>query len=79
MIEIQAYFCSKHWTDKALGCTGIKKYNCRLMVYSESTCHYWCTLRNFGESREIHRSLADLYSLLLALALAAWVGSLPLE
>jgi hypothetical protein len=49
------------------------------MVSSESTRHYWCTLRKFGESHEIHPSLADLYSLLLALAFAALVGSLPLE
>jgi hypothetical protein len=48
-----------------MGCTGIKKYNCRLMVYSESTRHYWCTLRKFRESCEIHPPLADLYSLLI--------------
>jgi hypothetical protein len=50
-----------------------------LIVYSESTRHYWCTLRKFGESCEIHLPLVDLYSLLLAFALAARVGSLPLE
>jgi hypothetical protein len=47
------------------------------MVYSESTRHYWCTLRKFRESCEIHPPLADLHNLLLALALASQVGRLP--
>jgi hypothetical protein len=50
-----------------------------LMVYSESTRHYWCTLRKFGENCEIHPPLADLYSLLFISTLAAQVKSLPLE
>jgi hypothetical protein len=62
-----------------MGGTRIKKYNHRLMVYRESTRHYWRTLRKFGESREIHPPLADLYHLLLALALVVRVGCLPLE
>jgi hypothetical protein len=49
------------------------------MVYRESTRHYWCTLREFRESCEVHPPLADLYHLLLALALVVRVGCLPLE
>jgi hypothetical protein len=60
-----------------MGGTRIKKYNHGLMVDRESTRHYWRTLWEFGESREIHPPLADLYHLLLALA--AQVRCLPLE
>jgi hypothetical protein len=49
------------------------------MVYRESTRHYWRTLGEFEESREIHPPLADLYHLLLTLALVVRVGCLPLE
>jgi hypothetical protein len=49
------------------------------MVYEESTSHYWCTLGEFGEGCEVHPSLADLYHLLLALALVVQAGCLPLE
>jgi hypothetical protein len=62
-----------------MGCTRIKKYNHELMVYVESTHHYWRTLGEFRESREVHPPLADLYHLLLALALVVRVGCLPLE
>jgi hypothetical protein len=62
-----------------MGSTRIKKCNHRLMVDRESTRHYWRTLGEFGESREIHPPLADLYQLLLALALVVRVGCLPLE
>jgi hypothetical protein len=50
-----------------------------LMVDRESIRHYWCPFGEFGESGEVHPSLADLDHLLLALALASWVGCLPLE
>jgi hypothetical protein len=49
------------------------------MVDRESTRHYWRTLGEFGESGEVHPSLADLDHLLLALALAIQVGCFPLE
>jgi hypothetical protein len=49
------------------------------MVDRKSTRHYWCPLGEFGESGEVHPSLADLDHLLLALALADWIGCLPLE
>jgi hypothetical protein len=62
-----------------MGGTRIKKYNHGLMVERESTRHYWCPLGEFGESGEVHPSLADLDHLLLDLALADWVGCLPLE
>jgi hypothetical protein len=62
-----------------MGGTRIKKYNHGLMVDREITRHYWCPLGEFGESGEVHSSLADLDLLLLALALAGWVGCLPLE
>jgi hypothetical protein len=62
-----------------MGGTRIKKYNHGLMVYRESTCHYWHTLGEFGKSCEVHPSLANLYHLLLALTLVVWVGCLPLE
>jgi hypothetical protein len=62
-----------------MGCTRIEKYNHGLMVYRESTRHYWRTLGEFGESCEVHHPLADLYHLLLALALVVRVGCLPLE
>jgi hypothetical protein len=60
-------------------CTRIKKYNHELMVYRESTCHYWRTLGEFGESCEVHPPLADLHHLLLALAFVVRAGCLPLE
>jgi hypothetical protein len=62
-----------------MGCTRIEKYNHGLMVYGESTRHYWRTLGEFGESREVHSSLVDLDHLLLALALVVWAECLPLE
>jgi hypothetical protein len=62
-----------------MGGTRIKKYNHGLMVDRESTRHYWRTLGEFGESGEVHPSLADLYHLPLALDLAVRVGCLPLE
>jgi hypothetical protein len=62
-----------------MGGTRIKKYNHGLMVDRESTRHYWRTLEEFGESGEVHPSLADLYHLLLAFALVVRVGCLPLE
>jgi hypothetical protein len=62
-----------------MGGTRIKKNNHGLMVDRESTRHYWHTLREFGESCEVHPSLADLYHLLLALALVIWVECLPLK
>jgi hypothetical protein len=49
------------------------------MIDRESTCHYWRTLGEFGESSKVHPPLADLYHLLLALALVDRVGCLPLE
>jgi hypothetical protein len=60
-----------------MGCTRVKKYNHGLMVYRESTRHYWCTLGEFGESCEVYPPLADLHYLLLALIVR--VGWLPLE
>jgi hypothetical protein len=62
-----------------MGGTGIKKYNHELMVDRESTRHYWRILGEFGESGEVHPSLADLHHLLLAFALVVQVGCLPLE
>jgi hypothetical protein len=47
------------------------------MINRESTRHYWRTLGEFGESGEVHPSLADLAHLLLALAIR--VGGLSLE
>jgi hypothetical protein len=60
-------------------CTRIKKYNHELMVYRESTRHYWRTLGKFGESCEVHPPLADLYHMLLALPFVVRVGCFPLE
>jgi hypothetical protein len=62
-----------------MGGTRVKKNNYGVMVDRKSTRHYWCPLRKFGESGEVHSSLADLDHLPLALALADWVGCLPLE
>jgi hypothetical protein len=62
-----------------MGGPRVKKNNHGLVVDRESTRHYWCPLGEFGESGEIHPSLADLDHLLFALALAGWVGCLPLE
>jgi hypothetical protein len=62
-----------------MGCTRVKKYNHGLMVYRESTHHYWRTLGKFRESCEVHPPLADLHYLLLALALVVRVGWLRLE
>jgi hypothetical protein len=62
-----------------MGGTRIKKYNHGLMVNRESTRHYWRTLREFGESCEVHPPLADLYHLLVALALVVQVECLPLK
>jgi hypothetical protein len=61
-----------------MGCTGIKKYDHGLMIYKESTHHYWRTLGEFGESCEDHPPLADLYHLLLTLALIVRARCLPL-
>jgi hypothetical protein len=62
-----------------MGGTRVKKNNYGLMVDRENTRHYWCPFGEFGESGEVHPSLADLDHLFLALALADWVGCLPLE
>jgi hypothetical protein len=62
-----------------MGSTRIEKNNHELMVDRKSTRHYWCPIGEFGESSKVHPSLADLDHLLLALALACWVGCLPLE
>jgi hypothetical protein len=62
-----------------MGGTKVKKINYGLMVDRENTRHYWCPLGEFGESGEVHPSLTDLDHLFLALALADWVGCLPLE
>jgi hypothetical protein len=60
-----------------MGSTRVKKNKHGLVIDRESTRHYWCPLGEFGESGEIHPSLADLDHLLLALA--GWVRCLPLE
>jgi hypothetical protein len=52
-----------------MGGTRIKKNNQGLVVDRESTRYYWCPLGEFGESGEVHPSLADVDHLLLALAL----------
>jgi hypothetical protein len=62
-----------------MGGTGVKKNNYGVMVDRKSTRHYWCSLGKFGESGEVHPSLAVLDHLLLALVLAGWIGCLPLE
>jgi hypothetical protein len=62
-----------------MGGTRVKKNNYWVMVDRKSTRHYWCPFGEFGESGEVHPSLADLDYLLLALALVDWVGCLPLE
>jgi hypothetical protein len=62
-----------------MGGTRVKKNNYGLMVDRKSTRHYWCPLGEFGESGEVHPSLVDLDYLLPALALAGWIGCLPLE
>jgi hypothetical protein len=62
-----------------MGGTRVKKNNYGMMVDRKSTHHYWCSLGKFGESGEIHPSLADLDHLPLALTPAGWIGYLPLE
>jgi hypothetical protein len=62
-----------------MGGTRVKKNNYGLMVDRKSTRHYWCPFGEFGESGEVHPSLANLNYLLLALALAGWTRCLPLE
>jgi hypothetical protein len=62
-----------------MGGTRVKKNNYGVMVDRKSTRHYWCPLGKSGESGEVHPSLADLDHLLFALALAGWIGCLPLE
>jgi hypothetical protein len=62
-----------------MGGTRVKKNNYAVMVDRKNTRHYWCPLGEFGESGEVHPSLADLDHLPLALALAGWIGCLPLE
>jgi hypothetical protein len=60
-----------------MGNTRVKKNKYGLVVNRESTRHYRRTLWEFGESGEVHPSLADLDYLLLSLTLAGWVGCLP--
>jgi hypothetical protein len=60
-----------------MGSTRVKKNNHGLVVDRESTRHYWCPLGEFGESGQVHPSLADLDH--LPLALVGWIGCLPLE
>jgi hypothetical protein len=62
-----------------MGGTRVKKNNYWVMVDRKSTRHYWCPFGEFGKSGEVHPALADLYHLPLALALAGWIGCLPLE
>jgi hypothetical protein len=62
-----------------MGGTRVKKSNYGLMVDRKSTRHYWCPFGEFGESGEVHPSLADLDHLPLALTLAGWIECLALE
>jgi hypothetical protein len=62
-----------------MGGTRVKKNNYGLMVDRKSTRHYWYPLGKFRESGEVHPTLADLDHLPFALALAVWIGCLPLE
>jgi hypothetical protein len=62
-----------------MGSTRIKKNNHGLMVDRKNTRHYWYPFGKFGESGEVHPSLADLDHLPLALVLTGWIGCLPLE
>jgi hypothetical protein len=62
-----------------MGGTRVKKNKYGLIVDRESTRHYWRPFGEFGESGEVHPSLADLDHLLLAPALVSWIECLPLE
>jgi hypothetical protein len=62
-----------------MGGTSVKKNNYWVMVDRKCTRHYWFPFEEFGESGEVHPSLADLDHLPLALALAGWTECLPLE
>jgi hypothetical protein len=62
-----------------MGGTSIKKNNNGVMVDRKCTRHYRCPFGKFRESGEVHPSLADLDHLPLVLALAGWIGCLPME
>jgi hypothetical protein len=59
--------------------TRVKRNNNGVMVDRKCTRHYRCPFGEFGESGEVHLSLADLDHLPLVLALAGWIECLPLE
>ena len=78
MSKFQSYSCSTFITNKTMGCTRIKQYNCRLVIDRKCTRHNWCALRKFSKSSEVNISLPDLHDWLFTLALVILIRILTL-
>ena len=70
--------CPTFSTNKTMGCTRIKQYDCRLMINREYTRHNWCAFREFSKSSKIDFPLFDLHNLLFTLALIVLIRILTL-
>jgi hypothetical protein len=60
-----------------VGCTKIKKNDCRIIQNGEDTSHDGCSLRNVSHGGEVQPALPHLHLLPLALVLIG-ILSLPL-
>ena len=78
MNDIQTGSCSKHSTNEAMRCTGIKQDKGRLVMYRECTGHDWCTLGKLCHGGVVEPSLLHLEAWLLALVAVVVVGALAL-
>ena len=80
MNDTQTGSCSKHSTNEAMRCTGIKQDKDRLVMYKECTGHDGCTLGKLCHGGVVEPSLLHLEAWLLALVavVVVVVGALAL-
>ena len=78
MSKFQSYSCSTFITNKTMGCTRIKQYDCRLMINRKDIRHNWCALREFSKSSKVDFPLFDLHDLLFTLAFIVLIRILTL-
>ena len=78
LTRFQSYSFPTFITNKTMGCTRIKQYNCRFMIDRKCTRHNWCALRKFRKSSEVNLPLPDLHDLSLAFTLVILLQILTL-